>query len=240
MNTQQLVERLQRVASGGGGWVLWLMLSLSVVSFALMLERLLFFLRRRDDIEELTATVVAALRAGDRLAIDRALQASSSIEAQVMRASIDWLDKGPESFQEVVEAEWTKARRELERGTTYLGTLGNNAPFIGLAGTVLGVIQAFQQLGNQSKEAMGSVMVGIAEALVATGVGLFVALPAVVAYNLINKSIGDVESNVGVLTKYFVAFAKAGTGLPTPRNASDSAADQPVDRVATSSFAESA
>ena len=92
---------------------------------------------------------------------------------------------------------------------TLLGTLGNNAPFVGLLGTVLGVIEAFHQLGaaGQNKEAMGNVMAGIAEALVATGVGLFVALPAVVAYNIVQKKIGEIEANVAVARQ-------AGHGVP--------------------------
>ncbi len=81
-----------------------------------------------------------------------------------------------------------------------LGTLGNNAPFVGLFGTVLGVIEAFHQLADSSnKAAMGNVMSGIAEALIATGVGLFVALPAVVAYNVAQKKIGDIESNAAAM-----------------------------------------
>ncbi len=87
-----------------------------------------------------------------------------------------------------------------------LGTLGNNAPFIGLFGTVLGVIEAFHQLGDgANKAAMGNVMSGIAEALVATGVGLFVAIPAVVAYNMVQKRIGEIENGVGSLGKLVTA-----------------------------------
>ena len=81
----------------------------------------------------------------------------------------------------------------------FLGTLGNNAPFIGLLGTVLGVIEAFHQLsGGPAKAAMGNVMTGIAEALVATGVGLFVALPAVVAYNVGAKRAADIANQYTV------------------------------------------
>ena len=109
----------------------------------------------------------------------------------------------------------TKQRRSLDRGTTFLGTLGNNGPFIGLVGTVLGVIQAFQQLGNQSEKAMGNVMVGIAEALVATAVGLLVAIPAVVAFNIVNKSIGNVESNVNIMAKYVIALLTTTPDAPT-------------------------
>lgn len=206
MNTQQLVERLQRVASGGGGWVLWLMLALSVLSIAIMLERIIFFASRRDDIDALTKSLIEMLKVGDKKAAKKLLEDSKSIEAAVMRPCLDWTQNGPDAFREVVDAEMTKQKKLLERGTTFLGTLGNNGPFIGLVGTVLGVIQAFQQLGNQSEKAMGNVMVGIAEALIATGVGLFVAIPAVVAFNIVNRSIGNVEQNVTIMSKYVIAL----------------------------------
>ncbi len=205
MNTQQLVERLQRFASGGGGWVLWLMIGLSVVSIAIMFERLFYFASKRDDVDGLTEKLVALLRNNDRAGAKQLLSKSKSIEAAVMLPCLEWTQHGPDAFREVVDAEMTKQKRALERGTTFLGTIGNNGPFIGLVGTVLGVIQAFQQLGSQSKEAMGNVMVGIAEALIATGVGLFVAIPAVVAFNIVNKSISGVESNVNIMAKYVVA-----------------------------------
>ena len=146
MNTQQLVERLQRVASGGGGWVLWLMLVLSVVSVGIMLERLAFFGSRRENIDMLTDRLVALLGARDLDGARTLLGRSKSVEAAVMLPCIAWTEKGTEAFREVVDAELTKQKRGLERGTTFLGTLGNNAPFIGLVGTVLGVIQSFQQL----------------------------------------------------------------------------------------------
>jgi biopolymer transport protein ExbB/TolQ len=215
MSTQQLVERLQHVASGGGGWVLWLMIALSIISLGVALERLFFFFSRRDDIETLTDKVRETLvrTHGDKEALRALLAKSKSSEASVLRNSLDWMDAGPAAFREVVDAELAREKYDLERGTLFLGTLGNNAPFVGLVGTVLGVIQSFQQLGNQSKESMGNVMVGIAEALIATGVGLCVAIPAVVVYNLVNGQIGRVESNVEILTKYILAYLKGENGV---------------------------
>ena len=74
-------------------------------------------------------------------------------------------------------------RLRYERGLAFLGTLGNNAPFVGLFGTVLGIIRAFHDLAGNSLQGSQAVMAGIAEALVATAVGLLVALPAVATYN---------------------------------------------------------
>ncbi|MDB4944706.1 MAG: MotA/TolQ/ExbB proton channel family protein [Labilithrix sp.] len=210
MNTQQLIERLQRVASGGGGWVLWVMIALSIVSIAIMAERLIFFASHRDDTDKLTDKLIKLLGADDHEGAKKLLKGSRSIEAAVLLPAIEWTDRGPDAFREVVDAEMTKQKRVLERGTTFLGTIGNNGPFIGLVGTVLGVIQAFQQLGNKSQDAMGNVMVGIAEALIATGVGLVVAIPAVVAFNIVNKAISNVEQNVNVMTKYVAAQLMGG------------------------------
>jgi biopolymer transport protein ExbB/biopolymer transport protein TolQ len=196
---------LSKLATYGGTWVLYVMIALSVVSIAIMIERSIYFARRRDDVDALAHKVVAALRRHDVREADRLLAASPSVAAAAVRPALEWLDGGPDAIEEIVEAEMTKQRKELEWGMTFLGTLGTNAPFVGLLGTVLGVIQAFQQLGNNNKDAMGNVMVGIAEALIATGVGLVVAIPAVVAFNIVNKWVGNVESNVSVMAKYVAA-----------------------------------
>jgi biopolymer transport protein ExbB/TolQ len=79
-------------------------------------------------------------------------------------------------------------RSRLEQGLTTLATLGSNAPFIGLFGTVLGIIQAFGALAVHQTNA-SDIMVGISEALVATAVGLFVAIPAVVAFNVFSRKL---------------------------------------------------
>ncbi|NPA13331.1 MAG: MotA/TolQ/ExbB proton channel family protein [Aquificae bacterium] len=72
---------------------------------------------------------------------------------------------------------------ELEKRLGILATFGNNAPFIGLFGTVLGIIKAFHDLGTSNEFGVRVVMTGISEALVATAMGLFVAIPSVIAYN---------------------------------------------------------
>ena len=71
----------------------------------------------------------------------------------------------------------------MDRGLAVLATVGSNAPFVGLFGTVLGIIQSFHDLAVNTAEASEAVMGGISEALVATAVGLMVAIPAVVLYN---------------------------------------------------------
>src|SRR4029077_15738312 len=101
---------------------------------------------------------------------------SRSFAGGVLKEALAWWDGGAEAIADAVESELARVQKQLERSSGLLGTLGNNAPFIGLLGTVIGVIQAFHELSaGASKAGMGNVMSGIAEALVATGVGLFVA-----------------------------------------------------------------
>ena len=206
-----LIERLMKVALLGSEWVLYLMLFLSVFSFSTMFERWLFFRRRTDDLVKLRKDLAGALSNDDVEAAEKLLEKSPSLEARVAREGLRWRLGGPEAMTDAVDSELSRLRPELERGTNFLGTLGNNAPFVGLFGTVLGVIIAFHALGQagQNTSQMGGVMAGISEALVATGVGLFVALPAVVAYNLIQKRIGEIESNSQGLTKLLTAYVKA-------------------------------
>jgi len=211
-----LIEKLLKVALLGSSWVMYLLLALSVVSIATMVERWVFFRRRSDDIDELGEKLIQLLELGDSSAARALLEKSRSIEAAVLRSGLRYWGSSAESIEDAVSGEMLRERRELERGMTFMGTLGNNAPFIGLFGTVIGVIIAFHQLGSsQASASMSAVMGGIAEALIATGVGLFVALPAVVAYNIVQKAIADVEDNVTAITKDITALMRAGARGPS-------------------------
>jgi biopolymer transport protein ExbB len=111
-------------------------------------------------------------------------------------------------------------RIRYERGLAFLGTLGANAPFIGLFGTVLGIVRAFHDLARSSA-ALGTqaVMAGIAEALVATAVGLLVALPAVATYNVLMRHVETALASAGTLGHRILAHVKAGS--PTGSAASE-------------------
>ena len=203
-----LVDSLVRVAMFGSSWVLYLLITLSVVSFAAMLERTLFFRRNGRHATVLADALRKAVVDDDEAAVDRALAHGASVESVVLRDALAFREGGPEAVTDAVDASLGRERKALERSMTLLGTLGNNAPFVGLFGTVLGVIEAFSHLGARDEAAMTQVMSGIAEALVATGVGIFVAIPAVVAYNVAQKKIGDIENDIASLAKLLTAWLK--------------------------------
>jgi biopolymer transport protein ExbB len=178
-----LTSRLLRITLSSAEWVLWLLLALSVISFAVMLERAVFFVSQR-------------LRNGEQLAawlthgeLDRAraaVEGQTGMEAVVVREMLLAAPQGPDTVEEVLLSVLARERARYERFLSYLGTLGSNAPFLGLFGTVLGIIKAFNDLGAvaiRGSAIQQTVMAGISEALVATAVGLGVAIPAVVAYN---------------------------------------------------------
>lgn len=202
-----IVSYLLKVAMLGSAWVLYLLLALSVASMGAMFERWMFFKKRGEGGEELGDSLCDMLEEGNRLGAEGLLSRHPSIEAEILHASLRWSAGGPESLAAAIEGETTRRRKELERGMTLLGTLGNNAPFVGLLGTVIGVIVAFADLAEgNSKVQIDKVMGGIAEALVATGVGLFVAIPAVVAYNVFQRKITDIEDNVSSISKRLCAL----------------------------------
>ncbi len=228
-----IVSYLLKVAMLGSAWVLYLLLGLSVASFGAMVERWLFFRRRGQGGEDLGDALCDLLEEGDRAAAEGLLRRHPAIEAEVLLASLRWSSGGADALAAGIDGEMTKRRKELERGMTLLGTLGNNAPFVGLLGTVIGVIVAFADLAEgNSKVQMDKVMGGIAEALVATGVGLFVAIPAVVAYNVFQRKIADVEDNVASISKRLCALlGVVGTFGESPAPADDRAGN-PEDGVA--------
>jgi biopolymer transport protein ExbB/TolQ len=201
-----ITERLLRVALLGSAWVLYLLIGLSVVSLSVMAERGVYFLRLRDDVDRLRQVVVNALLARKDSEAVSLLAKSPSIEARVVAAGLKFREGGARAVADAIDGELDRRRPSLEAGLGILGTLGNNAPFVGLLGTVLGVVSAFHNLADtQNKAAMGHVMAAIAEALVATGVGLFVALPAVVSYNAIQKKVADIETSVASFRKLVTA-----------------------------------
>ena len=215
-----LTEWLQRLMTNfGAQWVMWLLLGLSVISVAIMLERAWFFTSMRDDLVRLAQDLRDLLERHDYEGARKKLEASPSAEAAVVLAGLAEMENGRAAAQEAMHGAVALQRMRLEQRLAFLGTLGNNAPFIGLFGTVIGVVQAFAALGRQdaataSAEAAAGmapqeVMSSIAEALVATAVGLLVAIPAVATYNFFVRRSKQILANTEALTRVLLAHLAA-------------------------------
>ncbi len=208
----------------GAGWVLWLLGLLSMSSLALAIERWLYLRRRGGDLEALARKLDVHLREDDFDKARELLAGSEAVAARVADAGLRLSDRGGEAAEKAMQSATALERSRLERRLAYLATVGNNAPFVGLFGTVVGVIHAFEELGHASpahgaaaagQAASQAVMASIAEALVATAVGILVALPAVAAYNYLQRRVVSLLSGTEVLTNLVLAYI--ADGGPGPR-----------------------
>ena len=182
-----LTQRILAFSLVGGEWVLWLLVALSVVSIAVLFDRILFFRRTRESLSELEPRLIDALGRDDLVAARSTLSGDGLIR-NVLRAGVDVIAQGkePSAVEQAMLGALAREKSRYESRLNILGTIGNNAPFVGLFGTVLGIILAFNQLGKLDASQASSnqlVMGAISEALVATGVGIAVAIPAVAAFN---------------------------------------------------------
>ncbi len=194
-----LSRKLLGVTLTSAEWVLWLLVVLSVLSIALMLERAVYFATHRLPDSELLAVRLAR---GEFDAVRSAVEGKKGMEAAVIREGLASTAQGPDTVEQVIASTVARERPQYERYLSFLGTLGNNAPFIGLFGTVLGIIKAFHDLGAANVKGAAiqqTVMAGISEALVATAVGLAVAIPAVVAFNIFTRQLKTLTSRTNAL-----------------------------------------
>jgi biopolymer transport protein ExbB len=190
-------------------WVLWLLIGLSVISIGVMIERFLFYRRHAVDIRALRDELSANLDRGDFDGAARLLAQHDSLETNVVLHGLKSHALGPESVEQLLAGAARVEQARFERRLPFLATIASNAPFIGLFGTVLGIIRAFRDLVGNMSEASDAVMGGIAEALIATAVGLLVAIPAVVAFNVFKSKVKGLANNANLLAATLLARLKA-------------------------------
>lgn len=185
MNMEALVD----LAGTGAIWVMYLLIALSAIQLALIIERTVVFIQTKAS-SSLKPRVREALASGKLGTVGLVVQADRSLEAKVIAAGVATADRGVDATDEIMHSALVEERMKLERGLSFMGTLGNNAPFLGLFGTVLGIIHAMADMSTSAGgQASRAVLGGISEALIATAVGLMVALPAVAAFNYFQRQI---------------------------------------------------
>ena len=222
MSTIDSVKHVLLVS--GASWILWLLGGLSVSSLVVAMERWLYLRRRGGDLEALARSLDQHLASGDFATAHRLLEASPSVAARIADAGLRLADRGTDAADKAMQSAAALERGRLERWLAYLATVGNNAPFVGLFGTVVGVIHAFEELGHAApghgapaaaQVASQAVMASIAEALVATAVGILVALPAVATYNYLQRRVASLLSGADVLTNLVLAYIADDSRRPS-------------------------
>lgn len=209
--TQQLSNLFHEI---GVVWVLDLLILLSVLSVAVVIERFLFLFQNRVPVGDLQPKLLDALQKGPEAA-EQLLQNFKGMEAQVVLSGVREMRRGPDAVAEIMAAKTAVEKQRYERFLNFLSSVGANGPFIGLLGTVIGILGAFsdlkEQVGQTGASRQAMIMGSISEALVATAIGLFVAIPAVVAYNQFRTMVKRSQANTDALASILLAHLKTRT-----------------------------
>lgn len=184
-----MLQAIKAFALLGGEWVLFILLGLSIWSIAVIWDRFFLFRRKSRNTELLERQVPELLSRGQVKEISDLLKNSASPAGSILKTGISNISAGPAALEQIMESQKIREKMILERNLLVLGTLGSNAPFIGLFGTVLGIIKAFNDLALAGTSGPTVVMRGVSEALVATAVGLLIAIPCVACYNYFQNEV---------------------------------------------------
>ena len=205
-----LTALLMKVALLGAEWVLWLLLLLSAISIAIACEKAFYFYRTRLSILSVSEEFQKTLyRHGSQKARELLKRYEGSPQIRIVMAGIDEDSGTRTAVENAMIARKAVEKTRMEKYLTFLSTLGNNAPFIGLFGTVLGIMGAFYKLHLNVTGGTNVVMKDISEALVATAAGLFVAVPAVIFTNVFRQKIKRTLSDATVLAAVLLNYLES-------------------------------
>ena len=199
-------------------WVIVLMLFLSILVVGVTIERFIYFAGTKLDSEKFLARIKGFIVDNKYKEASEYCKKSKGVIPVVVKDGLEERKLPREEVAKLMDASRAEQRINLERYLGILGTLGNTAPFIGLLGTVLGIIRAFKDLAASAGAGPEVVMVGIAEALIATAFGLGVAIPCVILFNYFMKKVKNIDVElVTVVNKILVLMANYGEGAHASR-----------------------
>jgi biopolymer transport protein ExbB len=201
-------ELFKHMAMSGDVWVLYLLVAASVLSVAVMIERYLTFSKAKGDVPALMDALARLLEKHDVPGAIKLAAGSTRVEAKVALEGLQSVGRGFAAVEEVMSSRWLREKMSLEKNLIVLATLGNNAPFVGLFGTVLGIIKAFNDLALTGQSGVTVVMAGISSALIATAFGILVAIPAVVANNYFAARLKQTQTATESLSHILLAYLK--------------------------------
>jgi biopolymer transport protein ExbB len=201
-------ERIFEIAHFADAGVLYLLIGLSLFSLLIIIERYVRIGRvaRLSQVERRKLEVQLAKGSLDSIV---ALELSSeSLEGRVMIRALEQIrTTGSRGLEQIFNTFEQIEQPKLERSLTFLATVGSNAPYIGLFGTVLGIMKSFNDLSQASSAGQQTVMAGISAALIATAAGLLVAIPNVLAYNYFQKQVQGILGGLATFKEAALGYA---------------------------------
>lgn len=197
-----ITAQISHVAFLAARIILVILFFLSFLVTAFFVERLLFFKKRL--LKDVLPLLTALEKSPSKTEMISILEKSGTSETAVILKGMKESGTTEAAFRKTVQAYLYPERAKWERFSVFLGSVGNNAPFIGLLGTVLGILKSFADLGLVTSGGPQVVMSGISEALIATAVGLGVAIPSVIFFNIckvhIKRSVNHVNALLDMIS----------------------------------------
>jgi biopolymer transport protein ExbB len=203
-----VTDKFFAIAQLGHEITLWLLVALSIFSIAFILERFFVLSKVLRDSSGVRVRIRELLQTNNLQELEDIAKDRTSLEGRALSYGLRHAkERGQEGLEEIFSSHALLERPILEKHLNFLATIGSNAPFIGLLGTVFGVMDAFRELAHTTPD-QSAVMLGISKALIATAVGLIVAIPAVVAYNYFQRQVRGIIGSLESVKDLCIAYAK--------------------------------
>lgn len=189
-------ERIFAIAHYVDQGVLYLLLSLCFLSLVMIVERFSFLKKRIVHSKRRQKELKEVLETQNYARLETMVTNLDEVEDRAIHLSLEHFKKyGESGVEEIFKYVSQSEKHRYEKFLGFLATVGSNGPYIGLFGTVLGIMKAFNDM-NSSSAAGNSVMAGISSALIATAAGLMVAIPAVLAFNFFSRQVKSIFNNL--------------------------------------------
>ncbi len=203
-----LTDQFFVIAEAGHEITLYVLIILSILSIAFIIERWLALKSYRDHSLKVSSQVSEILQSNDYSHVQDIGKDMTSFEGRALNYALKHIeDNGPDGVDEIFNTYALTQKPKLDKFLNFLATVGSNAPFIGLLGTVFGIMDAFRGLATSQGDA-AAVMIGISKALVATAIGLMVAIPAVIAFNVYQKQVKSIMQSLESVKELCLAYSK--------------------------------
>jgi biopolymer transport protein ExbB len=201
-----------------GGWDMWVLLILSIITLAIVIERLVFFSSQHGDTKALLRAIGQKIAADDLKGAIAVCKQNKGMLPRILEFGLQRGEKNRADITDALSIALMEHLNALERNLSIIGTIAVIAPFVGLAGTVLGIIRAFQDIAIKGNSTPAVVAGGVSEALITTFSGLAVAIVAVVFFNFFKARIKTYNQEMIVAANQLAEmlhFHNTGSPIPT-------------------------
>lgn len=204
-----LSDKIFAIAEIADQAVLWILVFLSVISIGIILERFFYLRGISKSSQKIRLKIKMALQSQSLEDFEDLARDPETLEGRAASYAIKHIkDSGSRGLEEMFNTYQLTERLNLDKYLGFLATIGSNAPYIGLLGTVLGIMKSFKDLAQSTEAGQQTVMAGISMALIATAAGLFVAIPAVMAYNHFQKQVKTIFISLESVKEMGISYAK--------------------------------